>query len=189
MVKYKTMEPNTAIHSGVVDNQEMEKVCPQVDTLPFLPKTIAIGNSVLLMDVKEAVRFFPNNTYKQVLHIFEILGIPFLYCRKRTLMFNVYSLEKVINYVTRLGGRGFAFPGSYVRMKGRFEKSWKTKPEHKKPLLFITEEHAAHMNTALIAAERLSTGPRATNKDKARHIKVLTTLELEKKLRAEGKIL
>jgi hypothetical protein len=146
--------------------------------ITLIPKVVPIGTSVLLMDIAEAVRFFPKNNYKQLLHILALFNVPIIYQRDGRKMFNLYTLEKVMSYLTRLGGRGFALPGSTMRDQNLYEKAYKDLPEEEKPLKQIGEHEISEMNRSKIVAESMATGPRATEGAKRRYTELLRSMEM-----------
>jgi hypothetical protein len=124
----------------------------------------------MLMELDEAKKFFPNHTRAQLKGILKSLGIPFLYDRDRVL-FNLYTLERVINYLLRVDGPGFAAPGSTYRNKQRY----KTSKGHP-PVLQIDETHIKEMSDPKVVAEMLATGPKGKS-SRASYIATLRELE------------
>jgi len=139
------------------------------DVLASIPKMTPIGSSNMLMELGEAVKFFPNSTRIQLGNILKSLGIPFFH-HNQQVFFNLYTLEKVINYLLRAGGPGFAAPGSTLRVKQRHKEM------KKPPLLQITEKNLDEMSASLITAERLATGPKGKAM-RASYLAVLRRLE------------
>jgi len=129
----------------------------------------------MLMELGEAVKFFPDSSRLQLGNILKALGIRFFYHNKQV-FFNLYTLEKVMNYLLRAGGPGFAAPGSTLRVKQRHKSM--VSP----PLLQIDEVHIEEMSKSLITAERLATGPRGKS-SRASYLATLRRLEetVEKK--------
>jgi hypothetical protein len=86
-----------------------------MDNFFKIPKTTAIGTSVLLMPIEEASVFFSDRTPWQLRDTLKALRIPILHIGKQHL-FNMHTLEKVLAFLLRPGGSGFALPGSdYVK--------------------------------------------------------------------------
>ena len=142
--------------------------------LTNVPKTTPIGTSILLMELKEASKFFPGRSRQQLGNTLRALGVPLFYDKENNTFFNLYTLEKILFYLLRVGGDGFAAPGSIYRMKQHY------KGAKYPPCLQVTEEDIQEMNSPEVAAERLATGP----KGKGGRVSYLATLrDIEKNLR------
>ena len=87
-----------------------------MDELDFkLPRTIAIGSSILLMSLEDARTYFPGRTRIQVASIFKALNIPILHDAGTRKLFNLYTLEKVLHHLLKVDGTGFILPRSRIK--------------------------------------------------------------------------
>lgn len=155
--------------------------------LAGIPKTTPIGTSVMLMELGEVTKFFPNHTRLQLGGILKALGIPFLYDKDKT-FFNLYTFEKTIYYLLRTGGYGFAAPGSTYRNKQRFKES--RKKGLRTPVLQVTPKEIKEMNKAVIVSEQMTAGPRG-QKNRKVHIQTLRTIEtgMKTKKKTKGEVI
>ncbi len=88
-----------------------------------IPKSTAIGTSVLLMEIDEASAYFPGRNHQALCFLFRDLNIPIFYGLKSKRYFNLYTLEKVIHHLLKVGGTGFASGGSAYRILHRIANS------------------------------------------------------------------
>ncbi|HEC63924.1 MAG TPA: hypothetical protein ENI23_01375 [bacterium] len=148
----------------------------------IVPKTTPIGTSILLMDINEAVRFFPNQPRSRILKIFKCLQIPLIYDRDR-ISFNLYTFEKVMHYLTRPGGAGIALFGSTYREATRFDNRANNREDN--VLLEIGDKELKEINSAIVESERLASGPKASSSARLAYITALK--ECEKKNKTKNK--
>ncbi len=144
----------------------------------LIPKTLPIGTSVLLMDIEEAGKFFPNQCRPRLLKIFKCLRIPLIYDRDR-ISFNLYTFEKVIHYLTRPGGPGIALFGSNYRNVTHHDN--RTNNREDNVLLEISDKELTEINSATIESERLATGPKSSASARMSYITTLKENENPKK--------
>ncbi len=125
--------------------------------VPTVAKTVPVGTSVLLMDIGDAKRFFPGHDRIRMIRIFTLLGIPLLRDKTR-ILFNIYTLEKVLNFLTRMGGRGFVLPGSVYKNTTQYVNVREGMAVDEMPLMEITNKEIQQMEDPEIEAERMATG-------------------------------
>lgn len=81
------------------------------------------------------------------------LRIPLMHVQKQA-FFNMYTLEKVVFFLTRFGGRGFIAPGSETKRQGRYVGG--SVPTE------ISDEDVKEMGSALFIAEFAAQSQRHT---------------------------
>lgn len=86
------------------------------------------------------------------------LRIPLLHIGNNS-FFNLHTLDRVLFYLNRLTGRGFAAPGSTFKAKNKHRN-----PVYGAPLLEITEADLKAMQDPIFVAEWLAFGPGSTNR-------------------------
>ena len=92
--------------------------------------------------------------------ILESLNVPLFRVGNRA-FFNLYSLDKVLYYLNRMGGPGYIAPGSTLKDSGRYKKGkFKVIPTR------ITEEDVLNMKDPEFEAEWMATGPQGRTKAK-----------------------
>ena len=124
------------------------------------PKTVPLGTSVLLMNLDEAVKFFPGHTHGRLLKVFQCLRIPLIHDRDQ-ISFNLYTLERVLYYLLRPGGGGIALSGSEYRNSTRFRR--KDLAIKDNVILEIGDTEVEEIYSAKVETERLAAGPRASS--------------------------
>ena len=134
------------------------------------PKTVPVGTSVLLIDVDEAGKFFPDHTHNQLLRIFENLAIPLIHDRSRV-SFNLYTLERVLYYLTKPGGKGIALGGSDYRNSTRYRRRQLNKEDN--VLTKITDKEVEEIYSAKMETERLASGQKASTAARQAYISLL----------------
>lgn len=89
---------------------KMEK--PSLNTLEFRtrPKRQKVGSANLLMETSTIASYF-GTSIKAAHKFLRDLQVPVLYVGDNS-YFNAEALDKVMYYITRHGGQGFAAPGS-----------------------------------------------------------------------------
>ena len=158
----------------------MDNVVPVEAAIPIVPKAVPVGTSVLLMEIGDAARIFPNRSHRQLLYIMELFGVPLIHDKEGRVFFNLYSLEKVLNYVTRVGGRGFALPGSNYRDCTLYREKAKRRAREGEVLAKVGEKEREEMNSFPLEVERLATGPRAPRQSKQSYIAALREIDKKK---------
>ena len=112
-----------------------------------------LGNTNLLTEVSVLEEQW-GMTRQAAIRFLRAARIPIIYVGNEG-YFNFYTLEKVVFYLTRFGGIGFAAPGSV----------YKNKDKHKSKSLGLisielTDEDAKKMSSPLFIAEFMASGPR-----------------------------
>lgn len=146
--------------------------------MSLIPKTTPVGTSVLLMDLTEAVKFFPNQNHARLLKIFKCLRIPLIYDQDR-ISFNLYTLEKVLHYITRPGGQGIALFGSKYRDITRYDH--RTDHREDRVLIEMGDSEIAEMNSVAIESARFAGGPKANLSSRQAYLSALKEKEKSNK--------
>lgn len=107
------------------------------------------------------------------------LRIPLLHIGDNS-FFNLYTLDRVLFYLNRLSGPGFAAPGSTFKAKNKHKD-----PNLGHPCLEITDADLAAMQDPVFVAEWLAIGPGSTN----RGATLVATLKSQKAMNKQTSVL
>jgi len=118
------------------------------------PAQLSVGSSVQLIEVGDAIRFFPGHRRQDLFRILRTLGICFIYDKKKA-YFNLYALEKVLHYLTRPNGTSFALPGSDYKRRYKYDPSMVPA----EPIAYeMTPADQAAIDSPAMVRDRLATG-------------------------------
>lgn len=151
------------------DGQDQQVINDGMDELlASMAQKTKVGQSVVLVEVEESVKYFPGHNKRELYALLRALGVPLFYDKKKA-YFNLYALEKSLHYLMRLGGQGFAAPGSEFKNKQKHKNTKAGKSES--PIFKVSREDIEKMDDPIIAAERLTTGRHA--KGRASYLAIL----------------
>lgn len=115
--------------------------------------THQVGNSNRLTEVTILQEQW-GMTRRSALSLLRTLRIPVFHVGNEG-FFNFHTFEKVIFYLTRFGGPGFAAPGSVYKEKDKYKN-----PKLGTVSITLTDEDIENMKQPLFIAEFMSCGPR-----------------------------
>ena len=144
-----------------------------------VPDKIKVGDRVVLMDLKEAIKFFPGNNPRQIMEIMKVLKVPLLHLRGGNILFNVSTLEKALAYLTRIGSPSFAFAGS--SLKATRERQKRTRDPDVKYNLTNMEATAIRSGARLRAKTYKQKTPRVKKDIYAETLKEIIKTEAQNK--------
>jgi len=138
------------------------------DTRPLSPhpKPIRIGDTVLLVPVVVANRYFPGHNARGIVWILDALCVPIVTMRDGQ-YFNLYSLEKVLHYLTMPGGRGVVFPGTYLKKQKNYARIHRKEPTYRMDVFDVEQ-----LENPVIVGDRLTTGT-PSKANAAAYLKIL----------------
>lgn len=137
-----------------------------------------IGGATILVELDTLKAWFGLNRQSGYAFL-SALKVPLVHIRNNA-YFNLYQLDKALFYVTHIGNKNFASPGSKPKVQGRAKRMNKYDIE-------ITDEDLKRMETPEFIAEFYATSP--ISKTRSSYKSELKRIEKEqkKKRKADAK--
>jgi len=129
-----------------------------------------VGPANALMEI-ETLEDWLGISRATVCRLLRSLKVPLFHVGRKS-FYNLHTLERVLFYLNRLGGSGYAAPGSLFKTKNMHKSK-----AYEQPALEITEDDLRQMGEPIFLAEWMATGAKNSSQQNL----LLTTLMRRRK--------